>query len=60
MKNTPTDKERLDWLEANLYTLWASGLRIPVDTFTPPVEMSAKNGRFEGDSLREVIDKAMK
>jgi hypothetical protein len=50
------DAERLDWLEASLYTLWASGLRCGE---SPPVEISAKAGRFEADSIRAAIDAAM-
>lgn len=49
------DKERLDWLEANLYTLWASGLRC---NESPPVEIAASSGRFEAESIRAAIDAA--
>ena len=51
------DKERLDWLEANLYTLWASGLRC---NESPAVEIAAKSGRFEAESIRDAIDAARK
>lgn len=49
------DKERLDWLEANLYTLWASGLRC---NESPAVEIAACSGRFEAESIRAAIDAA--
>ena len=51
------DKARLDWLEDNLHTLWASGLRC---NESPAVEISAKSGRFEAESIRAAIDAARK
>ena len=51
------ERARLDWLEDNLYTLWASGLRC---NESPAVEISAKSGRFEAESLRAAIDAARK
>ena len=51
------DKSRLDWLEANLYTLYASGLRC---NESPAVEIAARSGRFEAESIRAAIDAARK
>ena len=51
------ERARMDWLEDNLYTLWASGLRC---NESPAVEISAKSGRFEAESLRAAIDAARK
>lgn len=51
------DSYRLDWLENNLYTLYASGLRC---NESPAVEIAAKSGRFEAESIRAAIDAARK
>lgn len=51
------DGYRLDWLEANLYTLYASGLRC---NESPAVEIEARSGRFEAESIRAAIDAARK
>lgn len=51
------DGYRLDWLEANLYTLYASGLRC---NESPAVEIAARSGLFKAESIRAAIDAARK
>lgn len=51
------DKERLDWLEDNLYTLYAFGLRC---NESPAVDIAVKSGQFAAESIRAVIDAARK